>query len=78
MKEKEGRKLKITKKEAELIKLRPAMRKTADILSDIRKEQSKILYSNKLTGKEKAQKLHELNMLQLNLVRRIYGKEILK
>lgn len=54
------------------------MRKTADILSDIRKEQSKILYSNKLTGKEKAQKLHELNMLQLNLVRRIYGKEILK
>ena len=77
-KEKEGRKLKITKKEAELIKLRPAMRKTADILSDIRKEQSKILYSNKLTGKEKAQKLHELNMLQLNLVRRIYGKEILK
>jgi hypothetical protein len=77
-KEKEGRKLKITKKEAELIKLRPAMRKTANILSDIRKEQSKILYSNKLTGKEKAQKLHELNMLQLNLVRRIYGKEILK
>jgi len=76
--EKEGKKTSITKREADLIRLRPAMKKVVDILSDIKKEQMQIMYSNEMTAKEKAENLHELEMLQINLVRRVYGKEPLK